>query len=181
MGLIRHRLLAGLLGLSVATGVPAADQDLLELMRVLKENGTITEAQYQRLASAMEKDPQPQRRPEPQPEAAEEPVDVLLRVDKGGIEASSFDGRFSFKLGGRIMADGAWHAEDRVDLGDGTELRRAWLEAEGVMFGDWGYELGVEFAGGVEIKDAYLEYLGWPERSLALGQFNMQFDRFDVA
>ncbi len=111
----------------------------------------------------------------PAPVSAKETVDVQVNVKEGGLEISSYDGQFSFELGGRIMADAAWYNQDQVSLGDGTELRRARIEAQGVMFGDWGYELGVEFADGAEIKDAYVEYLGWPEKRLKAGQFKEPF------
>ncbi len=74
------------------------------------------------------------------------------------------------------MIDTAFYDEDRNALGNGTELRRARLEVEGVLFAEWGYEFGIDFAGGdADVKDAYVQYEGfWPWRVTA-GQFKEPF------
>jgi len=95
---------------------------------------------------------------------------------QGGLEVSTYDGAFSFELGGRLMIDAVSHQEDQVALGDGTELRRARLEAEGVLFSDWGYELGIDFADGdADVKDAYIAYRGWWPAMVKIGQFKEPF------
>ena len=44
------------------------------------------------------------------------------------------------------------------------------------MYSNWGYELGVDFAGGdADVKDAYIEYLGEFDSSTKIGQFKEPF------
>lgn len=145
----------------------AVGDEFKQLLDVLKENKTLTEEQYNALLKAVDKS-----------EAEEEPDEQAdLHVSsKGGLEASTYDGEFSFELGGRLMIDGASYNEDEVTLGDGTEVRRARIEAKGTLFSDWGYELGIDFADSdADVKDAYLEYLGWWPASIKIGQFKEPF------
>ncbi len=146
-----------------------AGESLLELLSVLKDNGTISEAQYGKLADAVEEDL----------DARDEEQDAenQLQIDtKGGLEVSTYDGEFSFELGGRLMVDAAYYDESLNDLGSGTELRRARLDLEGILFGDWGYEFGIDFAGSdADIKDAYFSYLGFDPLSVQIGQFKEPF------
>ena len=95
-----------------------------------------------------------------------------VRVDtKGGLQVASMDGRFGFELGGRLMVDYAHFFEDGVELGSGTELRRARIETKGGVAPELGFELGIEVGGGAaEVKDAYLAYTGWDDIRLRVGQ-----------
>jgi len=98
-------------------------------------------------------------------------VDVSVTTE-GGLEVATYDGAFSFELGGRLMVDLGLFDEDEVSLGDGTELRRARIDLEGTMYHDWRYEFAVDFAGGdADVKDAYIAYQGWLPHSIAVGQF----------
>jgi phosphate-selective porin OprO and OprP len=86
---------------------------------------------------------------------------------KGAPELSSGDGKFKFKVRGRINVDYNGIDQDQAITGDpdvsAVELRRARLGVEGVMFYDWKYKLEVDFAGDeVTLKDAYFEYTGLP-------------------
>ena len=97
--------------------------------------------------------------------------DLDLKVKwKGAPELSSSDGKFSFKVRGRLQAD--YNAIDqdenlRADPITGfpdvsaAEIRRARLGVEGVVFYNVGYKFEVDFANDeTAIKDAYVEYLG---------------------
>lgn len=133
--------------------------DYNELIKILRENGQITEEQYLRLLkkesnNASGTDPQVGQQSEQQIET------------KGGISVSTYDGRYSFELSGRLMLDAAFYSEDQVSLGEGTEPRRARLDVEGKVAESWSYELGLDFADGdVDIKDAVLIYTGhWPSK-----------------
>lgn len=147
----------------MSTSTYATNDSFLDLLDTLKENNNLTEQQYKTLVEAVED----------QAGAAETDVQVAT---KGGLELSSYDGQFSFELGGRLMLDAAAYVEDQVKLGNGTEIRRARLEAEGIMYSEWGYEFGVDFAGAdADIKDAYIEYRGgWPS-VVKIGQFKEAF------
>ena len=84
---------------------------------------------------------------------------------KGGIKVESGDGNFKALIGGRIMADAAWFDEDKTNMGDGTEFRRARLHLAGTMFKDWHFKTEWDFAGlghsDTEAKDVWIKYTGW--------------------
>jgi len=81
---------------------------------------------------------------------------------KGGIKVESGDGNFKAMIGGRIMADAAWFNEDKTNMGDGTEFRRARLHLAGTMFKDWHFKTEWDFAGNAAVaKDVWIKYTGW--------------------
>jgi phosphate-selective porin OprO/OprP len=93
--------------------------------------------------------------------------DLDLKVAwKGAPQFSSGDGKkFTFKVRGRLEVDYEHANQDTAvttfpDI-SATELRRARLGVEGVMFYDLKYVLEVDFANdSVVAKDAYLQYQG---------------------
>lgn len=69
----------------------------------------------------------------------------------------------------------------KIKMGDGTEFRKARLELEGTIFGDWDYEFEIDFADGdADIKDAYFRYNAfWPAR-ITVGQFKEPFSLEEI-
>ncbi|MCB1441723.1 MAG: hypothetical protein KDJ72_01770 [Methyloceanibacter sp.] len=94
--------------------------------------------------------------------------DLDLKVKwKGAPELSSSDGRFKFKVRGRVNVDYNGIDQDEAITGDpdvsAVELRRARLGVSGTLFYDWNYKLELDFAGdNASIKDAFIEYTGLP-------------------
>ena len=93
--------------------------------------------------------------------------DLDLKVKwKGAPELSSGDGKFKMKVRGRLETDYNHVNQDtRIttfpDV-SATELRRARLGVEGILFFDWKYVVEVDFANdAVRMKDAYLQYQGF--------------------
>ena len=107
--------------------------------------------------------------------------DLDLKVKwKGAPELSSRDGKFKFKVRGRIMTDYDGINQDQSITGDpdisGVELRRARLGVEGVVFYDWKYKFEIDFAGNsVGVKDAYLAYANWAPTELSEVRFGNQY------
>jgi phosphate-selective porin OprO/OprP len=102
--------------------------------------------------------------------------DLDLKVKwKGAPELSSSDGKFKFKVRGRLMADYNGIDQDfditgRPDV-SAVELRRARLGVEGVVWYDVKYKFEVDFAGdGTAIKDAYLAYAGFKPKDWGIGE-----------
>ena len=123
-------------------------------------------------------------------DAAAKGSDIDLKVAwKGAPQFSSGDGKkFSFKVRGRVETDYENINQDTAittfpDI-SATELRRARLGVEGVLYYDVKYVLEVDFAGnavgsfvqgaqatggtvandligGVAVRDAYVQYQGW--------------------
>ena len=91
--------------------------------------------------------------------------DIDLKVAwKGAPHFSSADGKkFSFKVRGRVEAERVDQDTAITTYPDisATELRRARLGVEGVVYYDVKYILEVDFANdAVAVKDAYLQYQG---------------------
>lgn len=140
----------------------AATPEDAELLKVLLKNGAITQAQYDQLAAEA-------------PEQANPPVDIKVSTD-GGLQASTYDGKFAFKLGGVFASDLAIYDENKNPLGNGTEIRSARIEMEGTLYSDWDYEFSVDFAQAeVEVKDAFLSYKGLRSLEFQVGQFKAPF------
>jgi phosphate-selective porin OprO/OprP len=101
-----------------------------------------------------------------------------------GLRFKSEDGKFKFKLGGRIMNDWGWFDEDNDilrstgDQVDGTEFRRARLYLAGEIYENIGFKAQYDFAGSSrpDFKDVYIElkkipYLG----NFKVGHFKEPF------
>src|SRR5688572_27762046 len=60
---------------------------------------------------------------------------------------------------GRLQADAAFYQEDKKDLSNGTEIRRARLAVLGALTPRWTYQLELEFADDdAKVRDAWLLY-----------------------
>ncbi|MDF1588871.1 MAG: porin [Gammaproteobacteria bacterium] len=173
-------LLATALFSAMATTAQAGSE-IETLITMLHENGMVSDEQYGRLvaeleqnkAQSVEKDTKIQA----QLTEATKPSDVEVKV-KGGVTVKTRDGKFSTKLGGRLQADAATYSGD-PEMGDGTEIRRARLYLEGTMYSDWGYKLQYDFAStganGKGIADAYIDYNGFDDLQLRVGNFKDPF------
>lgn len=155
-----------------------AGSELKELLRVLRDNGTITQPQYERLIREID-DAESQRKVEIEEKVREEVKQVAepkLKSKYGGLSYKSVDGNFEFNAGGRIQADYAYYDSDETRLGSGTEFRRFRFFMSGKAFRDWGYKAQVDFAAGdADIKDGYIQYLGWRPVKFTVGQHKEPF------
>ena len=162
-------LLAGasVVGL-LATGAPAANaQDVQQLeaqMRAMQAQMKELQRQVQEAKSAAAS----------AQGGSSENLDLKVKW-KGAPELSSSDGKFKFKVRGRLNVDYNGIDQDEPITGDpdvsAVELRRARIGVEGVVFYDVAYKFEVDFAGdGTAVKDAYLEYTGLPV-DITVGNF----------
>lgn len=171
-------LIAGTLFGTAALPAQANNDAMIDLLNVLRDQGTITTQNYELLASASKTDQ----------EAAEALKVDLENVTKsmpkitteGKLKVESADGNWSFQPIGRVMwdvvsADSDTNAHDDFN---GTELRRARLGFEGKIY-DWGYKFEGDFAGGnTAIKDAFVSYgtkVGDNKLGIKLGQSQIAF------
>jgi phosphate-selective porin OprO/OprP len=107
--------------------------------------------------------------------------DLDLKVKwKGAPELSSEDGKFSFKVRGRLQTDYNAIDQDFDITGrpevSAAEIRRARLGVEGVVFYNVAYKFEYDFSdaddGDAGIRDAYVEYNGLADGlSLRAGHF----------
>lgn len=106
---------------------------------------------------------------------------TLIRPVSDGksLKFQSPSGDFSFQAGGRLDIDAAAYEEDKQDLGDGTDFRRARMYMRGTLARDFDYLFEYEFADSATrnrgITDAYLRYTGFAPALLTAGNFKMPF------
>ena len=109
-----------------------------------------------------------------------ESTTVIRPVSDGkSLKFQSPSGDFSFQAGGRLDIDAAAYDEDKQDLGDGTDFRRARMYMRGTLARDFDYMFEYEFADSATrnkgITDAYLRYKGFAPALITAGNFKMPF------
>ena len=181
MKTINCKNLAGmtLAGIMVLSAVNVyAETELMALLGVLRDNGTITQAQYDRLRGEAMRTVATSKS---DPQTGTKKRRKLVEVEtEGGLKIKSADGDFEFELGGELWVDGSLYQEDEAMLGNGTELRRARVSLGGKLFKDWTYAAEYDFGGNdAEVKDAYLQYDGFDALAIRVGAFKEPFSLED--
>lgn len=108
---------------------------------------------------------------------------VIRPVSDGkSLKFQSPGNDFAFQVGGRVEADVAHYDADRQDLGDGTDIRRGRLYAQGTLYRDWDWKFEYEFADNAAtstnskgITDAYVRYKGFAPALITAGNFKQPF------
>jgi phosphate-selective porin OprO/OprP len=160
------------------------NQALVELLKALEANGTITKDVYELVIKVAE-----QGETVVTPIAATEEVEKIVQEEikvatkdqpkitmKDKFVVESGDGDFSLRVGGRIQADAAVYSEDTRRHNDGTEMRQARLFVQGKLWDAWKYKFQYDFVstGSSGIADAYVSYDGLPWKIKA-GHFKQPF------
>ena len=165
---------AGVIGL-LAIGLPEAQaQDLKEIQSQIDSLQATVKALQKQVQDAKA------QAAEAQTTAANaKGSDLDLKVKwKGAPELSSSDGKFKFKIRGRVLTDYNNIDQDfditgRPDV-SAVELRRARLGVEGVLFYDVKYKFEVDFASDeVAVKDAYVAYAGLKPKDWGIGEIRI--------
>lgn len=168
--------------LSSTASTAYAGSEIETLIKMLHENGMVSDAQYGRLVAELEQNTVQATAKQVEMDSklaeATKPSDVEVSV-KGGVTVKTRDGAFSTKIGGRVQADAASYGGD-PDIGDGTEIRRARMYLVGTIYNDWGYKLEYDFAnsntnGSKGIADAFLTYNGFDGLEIKAGHFKDPF------
>lgn len=82
----------------------------------------------------------------------------------------------TIEIAGRVMIDAAAFHDDKAQLKDNVKIRRARLQAKGVIAPRLKYSAGVEYAlDSYSLKSVYLKYLASDCVSFYLGQFKEPF------
>lgn len=153
-------LMAGALLGSAFMPAHASNDAMLDLLKVLRDQGTITAQNYELLVSAATADKEKTEAATAQVKAeVEEATKNMPKITtKGKLKFEGDD--WTFQPIGRVMWDYINTDEDGsgTDDFDGTELRRARLGFQGTIY-DWGYKFEGDFAkDDTAIKDAYVSY-----------------------
>ncbi|PHS70000.1 MAG: hypothetical protein COB23_04940 [Methylophaga sp.] len=171
-------LIAGALLGAAVLPAQANNDAMIDLLKVLRDQGTITAANYDLLVNAAKADS----------EASQEVANKVDKVAKestsislkgGHLKIKSADKAFSAQIGGRIMADYTFMDHDDNALsneGNNSEIRRARIFLKGKIFNDWGYKAQYDFAEDkLKTKDLYLSYNGFDSTTITLGNHKMPF------
>jgi len=135
----------------------------MDLLKVLRDKGTISAQDYDMLknAAAADNEMAEADKAEIKKEVEEATANMPVIETDGKLVVSDRDGNWSFQPIGRVMWDAVNADADTDDSDDdvkGTELRRARLGFSGDIY-DWSYKFEADFAGNdVSVKDAYLGY-----------------------
>ncbi|MBA3493516.1 MAG: hypothetical protein H0T87_05190, partial [Gammaproteobacteria bacterium] len=142
-----NRRLIALSGLTLAASavfcVPRADavnDAMMDLLNVLKEQGTITEEAYEQLSSASKADDEQNTAGQSEIKQAAETLPKIETKEK--LEISTPDGAFKWRIGGRIHTDAAIYNNDTgtgstTTLASGADIRRARLALEATLYRHW--------------------------------------------
>jgi phosphate-selective porin OprO/OprP len=145
----------------------ANNDAMLDLLKVLRDKGTISAQDYDLLANAAAADKEMAEadKAEMKKEVEEATANMPVIETDGKLVVSDRDGNWSFQPIGRVMwdaidgdTDGLEDDVAGLEEPKGTELRRARLGFEGKIY-NMGYKFEADFAGGdADIKDAYVSY-----------------------
>ena len=127
----------------------AADKELLD---ILPGNNAITQAQYDELLIK-----------EDLTTADEEQIKISFGGGSG-LNVSADNGAFELEIGGRLHLEYAQHENDsRMGAlpANGSTIRRARLEMDGLLWGKWGWAAEFDFAENkTSLKDMKMGYKG---------------------
>jgi len=107
-------------------------------------------------------------------------ADIVIKT-RGGFEAKTTDGEYSFKIGGRMMLD--FNSYDGVinkqtgDTGSDLFFRRARIEMKGKIQ-DWKYGVSYNLTGSGSIDQLNATYTGWGKMTLIT--FGQQKENFGL-
>ncbi len=193
---LRHfKALCGalIIGCSAAVSAPvwATNEAMLDLLKILKDKGSLTQDEYELLVNASRADGEKvegikHEVKQEVAEAKEASKDMPKINTKGKLEISSPDGDYKFRIGGRLQGDVTFAGDDvNFEGSEGgdpvTEFRRARMYISGVLAKYWKFKLQYDFAddqgGGTPntngIKDAYLAYTGFKPVTITFGHHKM--------
>ncbi len=149
----------------VAVALPAAGADDVteKILDILHERGDITDQEYEDLKEQAKEE-----------EAAEKESRGFKTYFDKRLHIDSPDGRFRFRIGGRLLIDAAGidadhgleaaaDAAGETFQGTGTEFRQARLHIKGLLYDQVAFKNEFDFAGGdVSFKENWIEFQGLP-------------------
>ena len=107
---------------------------------------------------------------------------VIATTNGRSLSFKSVDDAYSFQVGGRLQADAAFYDADDNNFGDGTAIRRLFLDVRGTFAKDWNYRFQYDFArpGSSDssargIRDAWIQYTGFGAKRITVGSFKEPF------
>lgn len=135
---------------------PLASRAADDLLETLAQKGVISMEDYERLKA--------QRKTAP----------TVITDD--GFRIATGDSGWSVQVGALQQLDLVAYNADKIDLADGTEMRRSRVSVAGTFLKDWQYRVEYEFAtSSAALTDAYVTYTAYKPLLVTLGQFKPPF------
>ena len=159
-------LIAGTLFGAAMLPAQANNEAMADLLKVLRDKGTISAEDYNMLknAAAADQEKTEAAQAEVKKQVAEATADMPKITTDGKLVVADREGNWEFQPIGRVMWDAISVDNDGLydgtagvgdNEGRGTELRRARLGFQGSIY-DWSYKFEADFAGGdASIKITY--------------------------
>jgi len=166
----------------------AANEALLELLKVLRDKGTLSPQEYELLVEASKEDNEKIKESidEINAEVKKTKKDSFKITTKGKFKVASQDGSWEWQPIGRIFWDTIYVDNDGGSLEDnGEELRRARLGFQGKIK-PMAYKLELDFAnsGTPSWKDVWIAYNGKTDTGkwwLKVGQHHVPFGHATIS
>ncbi len=181
---IKTLLASVLIGSMAAISTPAfaTNEAMLDLLKILRDKGSISSEEYELLVNASKADKEKAEGAASEAKAAvKKATKDLPKINtKGKLEIKKGDNKF--RIGGRLQADTTVGLGD-VDFAGSeggspvTEFRRARMYLSGVLDKVWKFKFQYDFADDQSgatantngIKDAYIAYTGFKPVSITFG------------
>ncbi len=159
-------------------GAPAyaVNNAMLDLLKVLRDKGTLSAAEYEMLINAARADgEQVEGKVNEMQASLDKKTKSLPTINtRGKLEIKQGDNKF--RIGGRIMYDYAFVNEDagrdgeKTELLTGHEFRRARIFFSGTLWKLWDFKFQTDFAGNeVDNKEWTLAYKGFKDTKIVIG------------
>ena len=175
---------------TLTTPVCAASEAMLELLKLLRDKGSITQQEFELLRNTAMAEAEKSaptavaENPAPTPAAPESQVVVAAGpgpeiTTKGKLEIKTAEHKF--RIGGRAQHDVTLVGNDGEGNVGGSEqqFRRARIYLSGMAWEhwDWKFQFDLEDAddSGMSIEDAFIRYKGWEPASITVGQRKTPF------
>ena len=167
---------------AVSTPAMATNEAMMDLLKILRDKGSISAEEYDLLKNASAADKEKVEGAANEAKAAvKDATKGLPKITtKGKLQFEDKKNGNKFRFGGRLMADTTFALGDGDLESEGgspvTEFRRARLYASGVFQKFWKFKFQYDFAGqsGTSaptsgIRDAYIAYTGFKPVTVTVG------------
>lgn len=164
---------------ALSTPAYAMNDAMLDLLKILKDKGSLTQEEYNLLINAAKADSEKTdaKVNEATAKVEEATKDLPAINTDGKLEISK--GENKFRIGGRLQADSTFALGDANLASEGgdvvTEFRRARIYISGVLQKYWKYKFQYDFAGQSAaastngFRDAYIAYTGFKPVQITFG------------
>ena len=142
----------------------AVSDTMLDLLKILRDKGSLTQEEYDLLVNAAKEEGEVTKKEvkeDVEKQVAEATKNVPKITTKGKLKVESQDGDWSFQPIGRVFWDNIWTDDDGSTSEDsGSELRRARLGFQAQFMKVFKSKLEVDFAnsGTAVWKDVWISY-----------------------